>query len=428
MSSAQGSVHQGSVQVTTLSNGLRVATDRMPDVQSVSLGCWVGVGTRNEAASVNGVAHLVEHMLFKGTERRSAFRISEEIENVGGQLNAYTTREHTAYYAKVLHEDTGLALDLIADMLQNSLIDQEELTRERAVVLQEIGQAADTPDDIIFDHFQATAFPDQALGRAVLGSADIVGQLPREALVDYIGRHYGASSIVLSAAGRIEHDRFVELAETAFAKLPRGGVPEPEGALYRGGDFREERDLEQMHLVLGFDGVGVHDPDFYAHSVFSTLLGGGMSSRLFQEVREKRGLVYSIYSFSSAYRDGGLFGIYAGTGEEEVAELVPVVCDEILKVAQDVTEEEVARARAQLRAGTLMGLEGTMSRCETLGQQLLVYDRPIPVEELVEKIDNVDRTAVIRVAERLRRSRPTVTALGPLDRLEDYERIVGRLA
>ncbi|WP_353857530.1 pitrilysin family protein [Azospirillum formosense] len=415
-----------SIRVTTLPNGLRVATDTMPGVQSVSLGCWVGVGTRNESASVNGVAHLVEHMLFKGTERRSAFRISEEIENVGGQLNAYTTREQTAYYAKVLHEDTALALDLIADMLQNSVLDSEELVRERTVVLQEIGQSADTPDDIIFDHFQSTAYPGQALGRPVLGSAEIVGALSRPALVDYIDGHYGAPGIVLAAAGRLEHDRLVDMALSAFDGLSSRPAPESEDARYAGGDFREARDLEQMHLVLGFDGVGVHDPDYYAHSVMSTLLGGGMSSRLFQEVREKRGLVYSIYTFSGAYRDGGLFGVYAGTGEEEVAELVPVVCDELMRVTEDVTEEEVARAAAQLRAGTLMALESSMSRCEQLGQQLLVYGRPVPVEEIVEKIGAVDRESIVRVARRLRESRPTVAALGPIGRLEEYDRIAAR--
>ncbi|ANC91001.1 insulinase family protein [Azospirillum humicireducens] len=417
-----------SIRVTTLPNGLRVATDTMPDVQSVSLGCWVGVGTRNEAASVNGVAHLVEHMLFKGTRRRSAFRISEEIENVGGQLNAYTTREQTAYYAKVLHEDAPLALDILSDMIQHSTLDAEELVRERTVVLQEIGQSADTPDDIIFDHFQSTAYPGQAIGRPVLGSAEIVGTLPREALVDYIAGHYGAPGMVLSAAGRIEHDRMVDLAMKAFGDLPSGAPPKPETARYTGGDFREDRDLEQMHLVLGFDGVGVHDPDFYAHSVLSTLLGGGMSSRLFQEVREKRGLVYSIYTFTGGYHDGGLFGVYAGTGEDEVAELIPVVCDEIAKVGADVTEDEVARARAQLKAGTLMALESSMSRCEQLGQQILIYDRPVPVEEIVAKIDGVDRDAVVKATSRLRASRPTVAALGPIGKLESYDRIAERLA
>ena len=417
----------GEVRVTTLSNGLRVATDAMSGVRSASLGCWVGVGTRHEAAPVNGVAHLVEHMLFKGTPRRSAYRISEEIEDVGGQLNAYTTREHTAYYAKVLEDDVGLAVDLIADMLQNSLIDEEELGRERAVVLQEIGQAADTPDDIIFDHFQAAAYPDQPLGRPVLGAADIVGKLGRGALTDYLAAHYNGPSMVLAAAGAVEHDRLVELAEKAFEKLSDRPAPTPETGRYAGGEHREDRDLEQVHLVLGFESVGMHDPDHYAHAIYSTLLGGGMSSRLFQEVREKRGLVYSIYSFTGGYHDGGLFGVYAGTGEDEVKELVPVVCDELMRSASDVGEEEIARAKAQLRAATLMALESSMSRCEHLGQQLLVYGRPVPAEEVVARIDAVGRGDVFRAAEKLLSSPLTLAALGPLSGLEAFDRVKARL-
>ena len=416
-----------SVQVTTLANGLRVASDTMNSVETVSLGCWVGVGTRNERAEINGVAHLCEHMMFKGTEARSAFAISEQIENVGGHLNAYTTREHTAYYAKVLADDAPLALDIVADMLQHSVLDEEELVRERAVVLQEIGQAIDTPDDIVFDYFQATAYPDQALGRPVLGSAATVGGLERPQLVEYLSRHYGAPGIVVSAAGRIEHDKLVEMAEAAFRSLPRQAESPVEAASYRGGDFREERDLEQLHLIIGFNGISVHDPDYYAHSVLSTLLGGGMSSRLFQEVREKRGLVYSIYSFAGTYQDGGLFGVYAGTSPDQARELVPILCHEICRVARDVTEDELARARAQLKAGTLMALESTMSRCEHLGQQLLVYGRPVPTEEVVRRIDAVDLEGVRRVAARLRRQRPTLAALGPLDDLESYDRIAARL-
>lgn len=417
------------IKVTTLPNGLRVATDSMPHVETTSLGVWVGVGTRNERAEVNGVAHLVEHMVFKGTPSRTAFDISEQIEAVGGHMNAYTTREHTAYYAKVLKEDAALALDVIGDMLQHSLLDEDELVRERDVVLQEIGQAEDTPDDIIFDHFQACAFPDQALGRPVLGQPEIIGALPRDALVDYIGGNYSGQTMVLAASGRIDHGWLVEKAAEVFRDLPAPVDPAAlDPARYAGGDFREDRDLEQLHIVLGFEGVGVHDPDYYAHSVLSTLLGGGMSSRLFQEVREKRGLAYSVHTFSGAYEDGGLFGVYAGTGPEKVGELVPVMCDELCKVALDVTDEEVRRARAQLKAGMLMALESTMSRCEQLGQQMVIFDRPVPVTEMVEKIDAVDAAAVRRVALRLRAKAPTVTALGPLDGLEDYGRIAARLS
>jgi predicted Zn-dependent peptidase len=417
------------IRVTTLDNGLRVATDTMPHVETTSLGVWVGVGTRNERAEVNGVAHLVEHMVFKGTPTRTAFDISEQIEAVGGHMNAYTTREHTAYYAKVLKEDQALALDVIGDMLQHSLLDEDELVRERDVVLQEIGQAEDTPDDIIFDHFQSCAFPGQALGRPVLGQPEIIGALPRDALVDYIGRNYSGRTMVLAASGRIDHDWLVETASRTFRDLPPPVDPAAlDPARYTGGDFREDRDLEQLHIVLGFDGVGIHDPDYYAHSVFSTLLGGGMSSRLFQEIREKRGLAYSVHTFSGAYEDGGLFGVYAGTGPDKVGELVPVMCDELCKVAEDVTDDEVRRARAQLKAGMLMALESTMSRCEQLGQQMVIFDRPIPVPEMVEKIDAVDAAAVRRVALRLRQKAPTVTALGPLEGLEDYGRIAARLS
>ncbi|MEI8394528.1 MAG: pitrilysin family protein [Rhodospirillaceae bacterium] len=415
------------VRVTTLSNGLRIATDTMDGVETVSLGCWVGVGTRNERLELNGVAHLCEHMLFKGTEQRTSFAISEQIENVGGYLNAYTSREHTAYYAKVLAEDTSLALDIIADMLQNSLLDEDEMMRERAVVLQEIGQALDTPDDIVFDHFQGTAYPNQALGRPVLGSVATVCDLERAALVEYHARHYGASGIVIAAAGRIEHDYLVDLATTAFKNLPRLSEHVIEPALYSGGDFRERRDLEQLHLIIGFNGISFYDPGYYAYSVLSTLLGGGMSSRLFQEVREKRGLVYSIYSFAGTYSDGGLFGIYAGTGPDRVRELVPLLCRELVRVAEDLTEDELRRARAQLKAGTLMALESTMSRCEHLGQQLLVYGRPVPTDEIVRKINAVDSEAVRQAALRLRKSKPTVAALGPLDELEAYDRIAARL-
>jgi predicted Zn-dependent peptidase len=416
------------VTVSTLPSGLRVATDEMPGVETASLGVWVAVGTRDEAPEVNGVAHLVEHMLFKGTPTRDAFAISQQIEAVGGHLNAYTTREHTAYYAKVLKEDAGLALDIIADMVQHAVLDEGELAKERTVVLQEIGQAEDTPDDIVFDHFQSTAYPSQALGRPVLGTPEIVAGLPRAALTDYIGGHYGAANLVVSASGRITHEQIRDMAERLFGDLPTPRARTLDKAHYQGGECRVERDLEQVHLVLGFESVDQLHPDHYAMQVLSTLLGGGMSSRLFQEVRERRGLVYSIYSYASPYSDSGVFGVYAGTGPEQVEELVPVVCDEICRVAVDASDEEVARARAQLKASLLMSLESTMARCEQLGQQMLIHGRPIGVPELLSKVDAVDAATVRRVAAALRTRPPVVTALGPLAGLESYDRIAARLA
>ena len=414
------------VRVSQLANGLTVASDTMETVETVSLGAWVGVGTRHEPAEINGVAHLLEHMAFKGTERRSARDIAEEIEAVGGHLNAYTSRESTAYYAKVLAEDAPLAVDIIADILQHPTFDEEELVRERAVVLQEIGQALDTPDDSIFDRFQETAYPGQAIGRPVLGTSEIVAAIDRATLQGYMNRHYGTDSMVLAAAGKIEHERFLALVGEAFDSLVRDGTGKPEPASYQGGDYREARELEQVHVLLGFESVSYLDKDYYTTSVLSTLFGGGMSSRLFQEVRERRGLVYSIYSFHSSYHDGGLFGIYAGTGEDEVEELIPVVCDELSKLSAQVAEEEVARARTQLKASLLMSLEHSGARCEQLAQQILVYGRPLAVDEIVGRIEAVDIAGVRRMADRLAAGRPTLASLGPVGRVESFDRVAAR--
>jgi len=417
-----------SVRVTRLANGLRVATDRMDSVETASLGVWADVGTRNETAEINGVSHLLEHMAFKGTTRRSARAIAEEIEAVGGHLNAYTAREQTAYYARILSGDLPLAVDIIADILQHSTFDAEELARERTVVLQEIGQAEDTPDDIVFDHFQATAFPDQPMGRPVLGQAEIVGSMQGATIADYMRRHYGPERLVLAAAGQIDHDKPVELASKAFTDLAASGAHAPEPARYTGGESRNERDLEQVHLVLGLPGVSYLDPDFYALGILSTLFGGGMSSRLFQEIREKRGLVYSIYSFNSAFRDGGIFGVYAGTGEKEAEEILPLVIEELRRLPASLTADELERARAQSRAGVLMARESTSNRAEQLASQILTHGRPLPPEEIMQRIEAVDAAQLGRVAQRLMSGRPTLAALGPLGRLARLDSVAGRLA
>ncbi len=353
--------------------------------------------------------------------------IAEQIEDVGGHINAYTSRENTAYYARVLKEDQGLALDIIADILQHSTMDSEEFERERAVILQEIHSAEDTPDDVIFDHFQQAAYPDQPMGRPVLGLAEIVGDMPRETVMDYMSSHYVAPSMVLTASGQLNHDKVVEMARDAFTDLGQGPAPKREKAVYTGGESRKPKDLEQAHLLLGFDGLAYDDPDFYAMAVMSTLFGGGMSSRLFQEIREKRGLVYSIYSFASSYLDGGMFGIYAGTGEEETAQLVPLVCDEIRKVQDGVSQQEVARSRAQLKASILMSLESSSSRCEQLARQMLVFGRPMSVEEVVNHIEAVDIAAIERVARRIFATPPTLASLGPVSKLVSFDQIKAQL-
>lgn len=416
------------VCISRLGNGMRVLTDAMDTVETVSIGVWVGAGTRHEPPEVNGVAHVLEHMAFKGTERRSALAIAREIEAVGGHVNAYTSREQTAYYAKVLAEDVPLAVDILADILQHSVFDPIELERERQVILQEIGQTEDTPDDIVFDYFQECAFPEQAMGRPVLGRADIIRRLDRPTVAGYMRRHYAASGMVLVAAGKVDHDALVALAERAFTDLPAEADLRTEPPRYKGGDLRKPRELEQVHVVLGFPGVAYSDPDYYALSVMSVALGGGMSSRLFQEIREKRGLVYSIYSFVHAYMDSGLFGIYAGTGEVEVAELVPALCAEMRRLPAGFDGEELQRARAQLKSGILMALESTAARAEHQAHHLLVYGRPLDPQEIVRRIEAVDAAAVVRAARRLGAGPLTLTALGPIGRLEDYGRVTGRLA
>jgi len=416
------------VQVTKLSNGLTVATDRMEHVATASLGVWVGAGARAEPEEINGVAHFLEHMAFKGTKRRSARMIAEEIEAVGGMLNAYTARENTAYYAKVLAEDLPLGVDIIADIMLNPTFDPAELDRERSVILQEIGLSHDTPDDIVFDHFQEQAFRAQAMGRPVLGTVDTVRAMPREAIADFMGRRYAGDRMVLAAAGNVDHAQLVAMAEDAFCDLKSQADATIEAAAYTGGDVRHQRDNEQVHLVLGFPGPSYGDSAFYPTAVLNTALGGGMSSRLFQKIREERGLVYTIFSFNSAFSDTGIFGVYAGTGPDDVAELVPVLCDEIAGVAdRPMAEEEISRARAQVKASMLMARESTDARCDQLGQQILIHGHPIPVEDQIAKLEAVTAGDVAQAAATIFAGAPTLAALGPVSKLESFDRLTARL-
>jgi len=416
-----------SIEQTRLANGLTVVTDRMTTVETVSVGTWIDVGTRDEHPDINGMSHLLEHMAFKGTERRNAYAIAAEIEAVGGHLNAYTSREHTAYYAKVLKDDVPLAVDLLGDILQHSVLDADELAREQAVILQEIHQANDTPDDIVFDHFQETAFPDQAMGRPVLGRPEVVSGMDRERVRAYMDDYYSAERMIVAAAGNLDHDSFVKMVEATFDALPGHKDSSREAARYVGGAFQEARDLEQIHIVFGVEGVAFDDDDFYAASVLSTILGGGMSSRLFQEIRENRGLAYAIYSFISCYKDGGIFSVYAGTGADEAADLLPLVLDELAKVQDTISEEELARARAQLKSSILMSLESTSSRCEQLARQLMVFGRIIPTAEIVAGIDALDTDTITATARRLFQGNPTVAVLGPTADICDFEALKKRL-
>ncbi len=415
-------------EVATLSNGVRVVTDPMPGLASTTLGVWYGAGARHETEAENGVAHFLEHMAFKGTDTRNARQIAEEIEDVGGYLNAYTSRETTAYYARVLAEDAPMALEILADILRRPKMSDEDLEVERGVILQEIGQAADTPDDVVFDWAQARAFPDQPIGRPILGPAENVSRFDQSVLRRFMASRYAPERMVVAAAGAIRHEDLVRMAERLFGDLEPLAEPASDAARYEGGETRIEKDLEQAHVILGFPAPGYRDADFFAAQVYATLLGGGMSSRLFQEIREQRGLCYSIFAQPSHYADGGLLTIYAGTGGDQLGELLDVTARELASIGDSATEAEAARARAQIRAGLLMSLESPSARCERVARALLAHGRVTPVAELVAKIDGVDRAAIRRVAEATLASTPTLTLYGPVAQAPDLAALRARLA
>jgi predicted Zn-dependent peptidase len=418
-----------SVEVTRLSTGLTVVTDAMPHLETASLGVWVGAGSRDEEPGEHGISHLLEHMAFKGTSRRSARQIAEEIEAVGGDINAATSVETTAYYARVLRNDLPLALDVLSDILTDPTFDPDELAREQNVIVQEIGACEDTPDDMVFEYLQETAFPGQPVGRSILGTPATVRGFNPKTLRAYLARNYRGPDMVVAAAGAVDHARVVDEVERRYAAFNGPAAPQPQPAHFSGGARIEPRELEQAHVALALQGVSQRDPSLHSLQVFTSVLGGGMSSRLFQEVREQRGLCYAIYSFHVPYFDTGMFGLYAGTDAADVSELMQVVVDEIAATAETLTETEVARAKAQMKTGLLMALESSGARIEQLARQMLAYGRPIPLEEIVAKVDAVTVESA-RAAGRalMYRSRPALAALGPGNGLESAAAIAESLA
>ncbi|SOC11043.1 predicted Zn-dependent peptidase [Rhodobacter sp. JA431] len=417
------------INLTTLPNGLRIVTERMPSLASASIGVWVQAGGRHERPEQNGIAHFLEHMAFKGTKTRNALQIAEAIEDVGGYMNAYTSRETTAYYARVLGDDVALALDVISDIVLNPVFDAREIEVERHVILQEIGQALDTPDDIIFDWLQEAAYPDQAIGRTILGPAEKVSNFGRADLSCFVGEHYGPDQMILSAAGAVDHDAVVKQAEALFGHLSAIGKRDVQKAAWSGHERRELKDLEQVHFALAFEGPSYQGADLYTAQVYSTALGGGMSSRLFQKIREERGLCYSIFAQASAYDDTGMITIYAGTSGEEVADLCGLTVEELKRAAEDMTEAEVARARAQMKAGLLMGLESPSSRAERMARNIAIWGRVPGLDEVSNRIDAVSVEAVRDYAGRMISQDRTALALyGPAQLAPDLEGLRRRLA
>jgi predicted Zn-dependent peptidase len=416
-----------SIEITELDNGLTVATDPMPHLESAALGVWVGCGPRHERPEQAGLSHMLEHMAFKGTLTRSAKDIATEIEEVGGDLNAYTSREQTAFHARVLKENVGVALDLISDILLNPLFDEDELEREREVILQEIGQARDTPDDLIFDYLQEACYPNQPMGWPIFGTEKTVSAFSREDLKSYMAASYRAGGMMLVAAGAIDHAQIVGAAETMFNRLAVGVGPSSEPARFAGGEIRDARDLEQAHLAFAFPGVASTDPDAVTAQVFATALGGGMSSRLFQEVREKRGLCYAIYAFAQSHRDTGVIGVYAGTADDKAGEIPALVAAEVEAMACGATDEEAARARAQLKASLLMALESPAARCERIAGHLFNFGRVLSTKEMTARVDAVDAAAIRRFATKLcERGGPAMASVGPVERLEPLDRFARR--
>ncbi len=406
-------------EIITLKNGLRIAVDEMKDVETVSIGVFVNTGSRNETPEINGISHFLEHMAFKGTATRSARQIAEEFEGIGGRINAYTSKEKTVYYVKVLKQHAEFAVEFLSDILQNSTFDKVELEKERGVILQEIAMTNDTPDDIIFDYFQETAYQKQALGRSILGPVKNVKKFKQSDFIDYIKRQYNYENIAITAAGAIKEKDLVKWVEKYFNNLGSNKIKSPEQGKYKGGSFKKEKDLEQTNLVMGFKGLSYVDPNYYILQILTMILGSGMSSRLFQEVRENRGLAYSIYAFNYSHYDCGTLGIYAGCSPDKASELLSATKNEIDKICKTVLDKELERVRMQFKASLLMAKESTSSRMQKLGSDIFAKGRIISDKEIMSQIMAVTKSDITKMAQKIFfKSSPTIAAIGKMKGLK----------
>tara|TARA_Y100000590_G_scaffold119088_1_gene136299 strand:+ start:1632 stop:2885 length:1254 start_codon:yes stop_codon:yes gene_type:complete len=413
-------------KLTTLDNGLRIVSHQMQSVKSVAFGVFNNVGSRDEIAEINGSAHFLEHMAFKGTKKRNALEIAKTIDDVGGAINAYTSEEVTAYYSILMSEHLHVGVDIITDILQNSIFESKEFETERGVILQEIGMYLDTPLRMVHDYWQKTAFPDQPIGRLILGKKEIIKSIEREKIIEFMQNNYNSKKMIFSAAGKVNHEEFVEMVKNSISNLPNGKLNKRSKALYHGGEYREQKDLEQIHMVLGFMGTDYYDEDFEALQVYSTLMGTGMSSRLFQEIREKRGLVYSIHSDADSYSDTGTFQVIAGTGKNEIKELLPVLCDELSNSITNLTEDEIKRAKAQIKSGIVMSMESSSSNAGSSAYQLIKYNKLIDIDQRIKKINDVTKDSIEKIVSKVFKSQPTIASIGPIQNLEELDKIKKR--
>ncbi len=400
--------------LTQLNNGLRIATETMADSYSAAIAIAVDVGARHEGAKEGGMSHLLEHMAFKGSSKRNAREIAEAFDLMGGNVNAYTSHEHTVYYAKVLKEYASEAARLLCEIATDFAFDQQELERERQVILQEIAMVQDTPDELVTDYFQEAAFGGQPLGRSILGNPRHVAKYSRDNLVSYTAKHYVPSRMVVAAAGHVQHQEIERIAQEYFGVMPGdSAAAKPEAARYTGGEKLLEKELEQVQLVVGYPAPSIHHADYFPLQVFATLLGGGMSSRLFQEIREKRGLAYSVSAFATGYSDAGVLGMYAGTTAEHLAELTGALKEVVQQSLGQLNAAEVTRAKNQLKAGVVMSRENCGAVAEWLARHVLVYGRYKTAEEIVGKLDAVTVEEMQRAASACFAAKPTIAALGP---------------
>ncbi|MEV3861162.1 pitrilysin family protein [Streptomyces sp. NPDC050095] len=420
----KGSNGIGTVRRTTLPNGLRIVTETLPSVRSATFGIWAHVGSRDETPTLNGATHYLEHLLFKGTSRRSALDISAAIDAVGGEMNAFTAKEYTCYYARVLDTDLPLAIDVVCDMLTGSLIEEADVDAERGVILEEIAMTEDDPGDCVHDLFQHTMLGDTPLGRPVLGTVDTINALSRGQISRFYKKHYDPTHLVVAAAGNVDHNKVVRQVRAAFEKAgalgttaaapvgPRGGLK----TLRTAGRMEVlGRKTEQAHVILGMPGLSRTDDRRWAMGVLNTALGGGMSSRLFQEVREKRGLAYSVYSYTSGFADCGLFGVYAGCRPSQVHDVLKICRDELDQVAQHgLTDDELTRAVGQLKGSTVLGLEDTGALMNRIGKSELCWGEQMSVDDMLERITAVTPDEVRAVARDILGQRPSLSVIGPL--------------
>ena len=415
------------LKTRTLSNGLTVASVRLPGFRTASVGAYVRIGSRHEPDGLNGISHFLEHMAFKGTETRDARQISFEAERVGATMNAYTAKDHTAYYMILLAEHVATALDVLADVVSRSTFPPEEIERERSVILQELGDAADDPQDLVQDHFDLKAFPGQPLGRPILGNPKVIRSVERDALVEYLHRHYTAANMVVVGVGGIEHESFAEGVERHFGALPAGSATLTEPARYGGGYRNIDDDFGQVSVALGWAAPGRDDPRFPACELLGELFGGGMSSPLFQAVRERRGLAYSVDAFTEGQHDCGIFQVAASVAPKNLRAFFDVVGEELAMLGERIEPDDLERARNQHRANLLMSAERPQALAESVARDLLLHGRVIPLDEVAARILSIDEAQLQAVLSDMLATSPTLSVVGRAGRGDHYGKLAKRL-